>query len=154
MRVLQRCREFLALDADRRRLIVEAAALVGVIWGGLRFTSFATLRRALDACSNRVLAADGVPPSAIAWAVGAVGRRYQRRPTCLVEALAADIMLRRRQYPSVLHLGVRKMDNRSRSLDGHAWVECEGSIVVGHLDNLGEYAAGAWAAASPHPGSD
>ena len=152
--MLQRWREFRTLDTDRRRLIVEAAALVGVIRVGLRLTPFANLRRALDACSKRALTADDVSPSAIAWAVGAVGRRYRARPTCLVEALAADIMLRRRQYPSVLHLGVRKMDNRSRPLDGHAWVECEGSIVVGDLDNLEEYAAGAWAAASPHPGSD
>jgi Transglutaminase-like superfamily len=100
------------------------------------------------------LTAGGASPSAIAWAVGAVARRYHARPTCLVEALAADVMLRRRQYPSALHLGVRKMDNCSRPLDGHAWVECEGSIVVGHLDNLAIYAAGAWAAASPHPGTD
>jgi hypothetical protein len=154
MQLVQGWRKFRALDADRRWLIVEATALVGVIWLSLRIVSFAKLRRALDACSNRVLPGSSTPLAAIGWAVSAGGHRFPAKRTCLVEALAADVMLRRRHYKPALHLGVRKTDDRLRPLDGHAWVECDGVIIVGHLDNLADYTAGAWAAAPSCPDND
>jgi hypothetical protein len=60
--------------------------------------------------------------------------------TCLVQALAADGMLRRRGFASTLHIGVRLHRPGSTPLQAHAWVKCEGQIVVGALDDLGEYA--------------
>jgi hypothetical protein len=59
--------------------------------------------------------------------------------TCLVDALVADTMLRRRRYPSKLCLGVRS-HAPSKALVGHAWVEGDGEIVVGQTGDLGTYA--------------
>ena len=47
-------------------------------------------------------------------------------------------MLRRRGLTSELRLGVRRP--REGKFQAHAWVECEGDIVVGDLDELAEYA--------------
>jgi len=148
MHLVQDWRAFRSLTADRRLLIAEAMALTGLIWLGLRIVSFANLRRTLDACSKRVLPGSQTPATAIGWAVHAATRRFPVKRTCLVEALAADVMLRRRQHDSALRLGVRKTDDHRRPLDGHAWVECDGIIVVGDLENLEEYSEGAWSSAA------
>lgn len=149
MHFVQDWRAFRSLTADRRLLIAEAMALTGLIWVGLRVVSFANLRRMLDTCSRRVLRGSPTPPTAIGWAVHAATRRFPVKRTCLVEALAADVMLRRRRHESALRLGVRKTDDRR--LDGHAWVECKGIIVVGDLENLAEYTEGAWSSAANAP---
>jgi hypothetical protein len=148
MQLLRDCRTFRSLDAERRGLIVEAAALSGVVWLGLRLLSFVNLRRLLDGWANRPTArARQTPPQAIGWAVAAIGSRSPAR-TCLIEALTADAMLRRRQHESVLQLGVRKTTDRLRPLDGHAWVESNGLVVVGMLENLADYARGTWSPAT------
>ena len=149
MQLLHDCRGFRNLAADRRRLVVEAAALTGLVWLGLRIVSFATLRRMLDAYGRRVLRDSQTASMAIGWAVSAVGQRFPGR-TCLVEALTADVMLRRRQHNSVLHLGVRKTEDRFRPLDGHAWIESDGLVIVGAVANLAEYVEGAWTAVPAH----
>jgi Transglutaminase-like superfamily len=146
MQLVRDWRTFQRLGADHRWLIVEAAALTGVVWLGLRTVSFARLRRALDVCSQRALPQSPTPLPAIGWAVNAAARRFPAKRTCLVEALAADVMLRRRQYRTALHLGVQKTTNRMRPLDGHAWVECNGVVVVGHLEDLAKYSGAVWTA--------
>lgn len=133
-------RTFRALDADGRHLIIEATVLLGFAWVGLRTLSFATLRRSLDGYANRIGAGSRASLPRIGWAVNAVGRQFPAARTCLMEALAADVMLRRRGYRSELHFGVRKRTDSSQPLDAHAWVECDGEIVVGELDNLADYA--------------
>lgn len=50
-------------------------------------------------------------------------------PTCLPQALATRWMLRRRQVPSALHLGLAD----ARSLDAHAWVTVGPRTVVGRV---------------------
>jgi hypothetical protein len=57
-------------------------------------------------------------------------------PRRLVQTPAADAMLGRMGYASELCIGVRI----SKPLDSHAWVEYEGGIVIGRLENLAEYA--------------
>ena len=66
-----------------------------------------------------------------------MGRRVPGT-TCLVEALAAHCMLRRRGYVPALKIGVRR--GAVMSLDAHAWVECEGDVVIGTTPALAEYA--------------
>src|SRR4029079_10626244 len=74
------------------------------------------------------------------WAVSAVADRSPVSMTCLVRALAADAILRRHGFASQLRIGVRHHDGASsRPLDSHAWVECDDRIVIGQLDDLGDY---------------
>jgi Transglutaminase-like superfamily len=49
--------------------------------------------------------------------------------SCLVRALAAQMMLRRRHLPSVLQLGVRA--GAATDLSAHAWLKCGDVNVIG-----------------------
>jgi hypothetical protein len=129
---------FRALDAERRWLVLEAAVTLASVWVGLRTIPLRHLRRRLEAYSRRRPARSASSTAAIAWAVQAAGRRFPGGRTCLVEALTADAMLRRRSYHSEVRLGVRRASDRSL-LDGHAWVECDGVVVVGEVDDLDTY---------------
>jgi hypothetical protein len=153
MQLFRDWRTFRTLGADRRWLIVEAAALTGAVWLGLRILPFAKLRRALDAYANAAQRRSHPPLPEIGWAIVTAARRLPLRRTCLIEALTADVMLRRRRHTPVLHLGVRKTADGPRSLDGHAWVECDGAIVVGHVDHLADYRGAAWTSTAC-PGAD
>jgi hypothetical protein len=61
-------------------------------------------------------------------AVLRVAVRLPWQSSCLVRALAARMMLRRRHLPSVLQFGVGRT---SRELSAHAWVQCGEIDVVG-----------------------
>jgi hypothetical protein len=75
----------------------------------------------------------------VAWAVTTAADQFPRIPTCLVKALAADTMLRRRRFPSMIRFGVREPDVSQTPLEAHAWVECGGNIILGRIDDLHDY---------------
>lgn len=65
----------------------------------------------------------------IAWAVNVVGRYVLGDNTCLTQALAAELLLRRRGYRAHTRIGVAK--GYKGNLEAHAWVESDGQVVVG-----------------------
>lgn len=68
----------------------------------------------------------------VAWAHDLLARRFPRHFTCLMLAISARAMLRRRKAPRLLVLGAKR--NRgvpSAPLAAHAWVISEGIEVVG-----------------------
>jgi hypothetical protein len=66
---------------------------------------------------------------AVARLVARAERRLPWQTTCLVAALAARAMLRRRGIASVLRFGLRRStDGR---LDAHAWLEAGDGVVCG-----------------------
>jgi hypothetical protein len=134
-RLRQRWRRFRALDYGDRRLIVEAVVLLGAVQAGFRILPFATLLHVLSAAKR--LPGSRRAPSRIGWAVAAAARLVPGR-TCLSDALAADLMFRRRGYQSRLHLGVKRRDGAGPP-EAHAWVELDGAIVTGELPALSEY---------------
>lgn len=64
----------------------------------------------------------------IAWAVTA-GSHFVPAATCLTQALATKILLRRCGYHASVHIGVTRTD--AGKLQAHAWVESNGKIVIG-----------------------
>lgn len=137
-------RRFASLDRPDRRLVVEAASLMALVWTGLRVLRFPALRRLLDRyASTRTRLRAGEPPLTtignVRWAITAVAARCPSA-TCLVQALAADAILRRRGLAPELHIGVRARAERAIPIEAHAWVECDGSVAIGSIDNLSEFA--------------
>jgi hypothetical protein len=61
------------------------------------------------------------------WALRIAGR--QLHATCLVEALSTHALLTRRGYQTTVTIGVNK--GASGDLKAHAWVEYQGSVIVG-----------------------
>lgn len=79
-----------------------------------------------------------MPVNRIAWAVRTASA-HLGETTCLMDALAAWAMLERRGYAAALRLGVRRSADTTAGLDSHAWVECDGQVVLGDTGRLAEY---------------
>src|SRR5687767_1579062 len=114
----------------------EAALLLLLVRIGLHATSYARLRAWLERMAV-VTSRMRSPVADVTWAVGAAGRRIIGT-TCVAEALAVYTMLRRRGYEPVLRIGVRQSDHSL--LEAHAWVECDGDIVMGEVPRIAGYA--------------
>jgi Transglutaminase-like superfamily len=66
-------------------------------------------------------------PARVGATVAAVSR-FVPGASCLTQALAARVVLAREGYDSTLQLGMARIDGR---LQAHAWLVCDGLIVVG-----------------------
>lgn len=135
-------RRLTSLDRSDRRLVLEAASLLTLVWIGLRLLGFSKVRRILEPYRGSPRAGNGdrAHPSAIgrvSWAITAVAARLPWT-NCLVRAFAADVMLRRRRLGSEVCLGVRVRDGVLR-IEGHAWVECDGAVAIGAIENLSDF---------------
>jgi hypothetical protein len=117
------------LPAADRVLLARALGWVALARGALWFVPFTRLRAAADR-----LRASGLrrrtDPARVAWAVETAARAVPRA-TCLSQALAADAMLRRAGRTPTLRIGVAK---EGGSLEAHAWLELDGSVLVGDHD--------------------
>jgi len=112
--------------------LVRAWWLLSAVRAGLWVVPFARLRRAVDRAAGRRRASPSRPSvDEIVWAVR-VGSRYVPAATCLTQALAARVMLGREGYDSTLRIGVARAERGA--LQAHAWVECDGRVVIGQTD--------------------
>lgn len=122
------------MPGDERRAHAEATALFWYFTIALKVVPFRRFRRVLGAPGlgpDPVRPAPSVP---VGREVGLVGRSIRRLArhhpdTCLAQALAGRVMLRRRCLPSTISFGVRG------DVDGghqfHAWLLHGGRIVSG-----------------------
>lgn len=138
---MRRLRSFLALPPRERRLLIKAAFLLGMIRLGLRLLPFRVLLRLLNQAARTPIGlpdADHFSPDRIGWAVRTAGLYMLSVKPCLVEALAAQVLLARRGYPARLRLGVAAGERGK--VRAHAWVETDGSVVIGGSPSeLGRY---------------
>ena len=65
-----------------------------------------------------------------AWAVEAVAGSIPGA-SCLTQALAADVMLRRAGFTPQIRIGVAK---DRHTFEAHAWLELDGEVLVGDHD--------------------
>jgi hypothetical protein len=139
MRVSSRCvavllRRFLRLPAVERWLLLKAALLLGLLRLGLWLLPFPTLRRLVGAFTarfRRVRDAEPISKAKAVWAVETAARYGFPSATCLTQALAVQVLLARRGYPALLHIGVARGE---KELKAHAWVESEGEVVIGGFE--------------------
>lgn len=126
-------RRFLALERRQRRLMLRAVRLLCMIRVALWIAPFAKLRRAVERAARR-RGSESRRPSVdqVVWTVK-VASRYVPRATCLTQALAARVMLGREGYDNTLRIGVARGERGQ--LQAHAWVECEGRVVIGETDS-------------------
>lgn len=125
-------RKFLRLPSAKRRLLVRAAFLLGTIRLGLWLLPFQTLRHLLVRLSSSSITSHDPERSSkesVVWAVETAGRHLTRAATCLTLALTVQVLLLRRGYPAIVHIGAVKMDGEQ--FLAHAWVESEGQAVIG-----------------------
>lgn len=130
---MNQLRRFLNLTAGEHRLLVSAIIWLVSIRLALVVLPFRTLLRLIKRDSQRIHLGrdDGLPPEQIAWAAQAVRRCLPGMQNCLVQALATQIMLARRNHPAYLRIGVAK-DEDGR-LKAHAWVEFGDKVIIGKV---------------------
>lgn len=125
--------KFLVLPTTDKWLLIKAAALLEAIKLSMRLLPFQTLlrlsTRAASMAIRRSLHTDRASSDRVAWAVEVASRHTPGHKTCLNQALATQVLLARRGYPAVLHVGAAK--GTAGRFQAHAWVESEGKIVIG-----------------------
>jgi hypothetical protein len=136
----RRLRKFLGLAGPERQLLAQAFAMLVLVRLGLWTIQFRRLQQMIERLGMRqIVRPGGLRFSAVqlSGAVGIAGD-YVPGATCLTRALVASALLNREGYPAALRLGV------ARGIGGkfmaHAWVECDGKVLVGRIDEFEQYA--------------
>ena len=124
----ERIRKFAALPVGRKKLLFSSAA--ALLAAKLRLSLFG-FRTAL--APQPVEPSSPCCPEEISWAIAAAAR-FVPWSTCLVKALAGQAMLAKRGCASTLRIGMAPGRPNGRTLDAHAWLECEGRILIGAHD--------------------
>jgi hypothetical protein len=130
--LLRSLRRYLRRPLGERLLLLEALACLGLARLAILLLPFRRLVPLLGQQQHETPAAD-TPTfhptlQAVARAVAATSRHTPWESACLVQAIAAKLMLKRRGIPSTLHLGVAKEDNRFMA---HAWLRSGSCILTG-----------------------
>jgi hypothetical protein len=127
---LRRIRRYFSLPPVRRALYLRAAATTAGVRLGLWVLHPRTLLRYVVSRVERVKGRGengGGFPEEVAQAVQRVARQIPQA-SCLTQALAAQLLLAHQGLPSELCIGVTR---DTGEFAAHAWVEIEGSIVIG-----------------------
>jgi hypothetical protein len=122
-----------------RLLLLKSVTLVILIRVGLRALPFSILLRVLGWLKDPLTHASKTNPTSmrkIAWAVTVASRRVPDA-SCLTQALATQVLLGRLGYASALRIGVAK--DLQGQLEAHAWVESDGTIIIGRAPDLSRY---------------
>jgi len=77
-------------------------------------------------------------PRKIVWGVNIATRYSPGGAKCLARALTTQILMSRSGYVPELCIGVAKSES-SGELEAHAWIKCQGYVVIGHLPDLPRY---------------
>ncbi len=135
---MERLRKFLALSWGDRCFLLAVALLLGGIRVGLVLLPFPWLWRILErlgrgAGASRAMAED---VGRIVGTVNVMGR-YVPGVKCLERALAAKVLLSSAGHPVDLRIGVDR--GQGVNLEAHAWLEDDGRIVIGNMEDLSRY---------------
>lgn len=127
--ITDRLARVLTLSPSDRRLLFEALVLLGMVAPVLKYGPGAVAGRLLKrAAAGSSGTADR---EVVLDVVRAVTRASPHVPgaTCLAQALAGWVMVRRRHAGAVVRLGVNR--SATSELLAHAWLECNGERVIG-----------------------
>ena len=120
-------RSVLALSTRERLLVAEAAVLLVGVGAAVRVVAYTRVRALLGSMPAPLLGGETTPEE-VGWAVGAGGGAVPGDSSCLVRALVAEALLRRRGHGAALRFGV---DDAGADVEAHAWLESGGEIIVG-----------------------
>ncbi|QJQ94021.1 MULTISPECIES: lasso peptide biosynthesis B2 protein [Halomonadaceae] len=138
---MSKFRRFRQLSANRKLMLLEAAALLPVAWFMVRALPFRWWSHRLGSSTPgesdpRQHASVGASASAseISRSVQIINRLAFGRFTCLMLAMAAQWMLNRRKISSSLVLGTltERSDDDRLVMKAHAWLRVNAQTVLGH----------------------
>ena len=120
--MLRGVKRWMHLTGSDRALFARAWVTVLLTRIALWFVPFRLLLR-------RGLVRDraGIDAKRLVWAVN-TSANYVPKATCLVRALAAQVLFARYGYGAEVRIGVAKPDGQFAA---HAWLEYEGAVAIG-----------------------
>jgi hypothetical protein len=136
---MNRLLRFFRLSGRQQRLAIEILSILWIVRLMLWLLPSRLWRRLLHPYL-RVKAMPTPHPSSEALEVASgINRtgRYVSDATCLVRALAGQIMLGRRGFTTELKIGVSI--NAAKKLDAHAWIVFDNRVIIGLLPSLERY---------------
>ena len=134
---MNRIRQFGALPARKRRLLLRAVALVAVVRLALWTLPFRWVRSIAGRKRAVSLKLAGFDVKHVTWAVRAAAQRIPRA-SCLTQAISLQYLMILAGRDAEVHIGVAK--DAARGFEAHAWVEHDGAILLGDDGDLGRYA--------------
>jgi Transglutaminase-like superfamily len=133
----RRLARFLHLSFSDQRLLMRAAIAVVCAKLAVRMMRLPAARAALTRLERPGWFVAPASADRVVWAVETVGRAIPGMDNCLVQAVAAEAMLVRTGHPCELRIGAAK--NGPGELIAHAWLENEGTVLIGEFE-LDRYA--------------
>ena len=123
--------KFASLSPGEKTLLIQACFALASARIGLWVMPWGRLRRRLD---RRVESGSARPdgshsPERIVWAVRIASNYVTPRRSCLPRAVATKYLLGRNGHDADLVIGVAH--NAFGKLRAHAWVEKEGTVLIG-----------------------
>jgi len=98
----------------------------------MRLLPFRILTRLISLLAHAPIkprGADYLSAERVAQVVEVASRHTPGVETCLAQALTTQVLLARRGYPALLHIGVLR--GEQEQFQAHAWVVSEGKAVIG-----------------------
>lgn len=133
--MLMNVRKYFLLPGEQKKLFVEAYLTLGFYRIAILIRSFKTLVAELDQNDKSTPAEFPDEKKQLALLIGdAVTTAANYTPwksTCLVQALTAQRMLRKRKIAGRFHLGVTINSADNDPLAAHAWLVCGDEILTG-----------------------
>ncbi len=130
---MRRPAKFLRLSASEKIFLIEAVVGLAFARFSLAALPFRWILRLLDDHGTqphpKTEMQDADVADRVRWAVDTAKRQVPWHSTCLAEAIAGKLMLKRRRLSSTLYLGVTK--DEDHKLAYHAWLISGDTTVAG-----------------------
>jgi hypothetical protein len=131
-RIVEQAQHLSDRSTTEVRRLFYAMLLILAVRAALYVIPFRILRALADVPQRARRRRDDSALAGIAHDVVAAAQ-FVPGATCLTQALTAQILLRREGFEPALEIGVAR--DPSGQFKAHAWVRCEGIIVVGDFTN-------------------
>ena len=133
--MLRKIKKFSKLSAHERNLFMEAYYTLGIMRAAILSISFKRLVRSLEHRSKKGESIElSEEETKMALAIGkAIEQAAAHTPwesACLVQALTAQKMLKKRGIPGVFYLGVARDEEKMKA---HAWAQCGDVLITGGI---------------------
>ncbi len=120
---------FLKLNNETKWLLIKALATLWIIRIMLWIFSFTRIQSIIKRFTHQS-GKNEIPLKRITWAIQVMSR-FTPQSTCLVRALAGQILLSQYGYDSHIKIGVSR---NKGEFEAHAWLEHDVGVVLGESE--------------------
>lgn len=131
---MRQLHNFFQLSGRERYLLFISIFLLSIIRLCLWLLPFRTILKILKKTRQNQ---PKISLSAIVWAVNVATKYTLGSAKCLARALTVQILMSHYGYSCELRMGVVKRE--TGILEAHAWIEYQGQVVIGGMNNLSEF---------------